>query len=78
MSPEAMAVSGPHMTAIDYSVVDSYEDMIYSCSAVLSTDLAITVIVREEMPAYFCGQKTLDEVTSIIENRVQTFLNERG
>ncbi|MCR5528227.1 MAG: extracellular solute-binding protein [Saccharofermentans sp.] len=78
MSPGAMAVSGPHMTAIDYSVIDNYETMILSCSSVLSTDTAIKVIVREEMPAYFSGQKTLDEVISIIENRVQTYLDERG
>jgi hypothetical protein len=29
------------------------------------------------MPAYFAGQKTLDDVISVIEDRVQTFLDER-
>ena len=51
--------------------------MINSCSAVSTTDAAITAIIREEMPAYFSGQKTLDEVISILEDRIQTFLDER-
>ena len=66
------------MTELDYSVADRYETMIRSCSSVSQTDTAVTVIVREEMPAYFSGQKTIEEVIDIMENRVQTFLNERG
>ena len=78
LSPEAMALYGSHMTELDYSVADRYETMIRSCSSVSQTDTAVTVIVREEMPAYFSGQKTIEEVIDIMENRVQTFLNERG
>ena len=38
----------------------------------------IALIIDEEMPAYFTGQKSLDEVIKIIENRAQTMLDERG
>ena len=72
-----MAMFGFDATPVDASVVDSYESMINSCSAVSTTDAAITAIIREEMPAYFSGQKTLDDVISIMEYRVQTFLDER-
>ena len=75
---EARALYGSHMTELDYSVVDDYENMIRSCSSISHTDPAVTVIVREEIPAYFAGQKTIEEVIDIVENRVQTFLDERG
>ncbi len=73
-----MAMFGFDATPVEASVIDSYESMINSCSAVSTTDAAITAIIREEMPAYFSGQKTLDEVISILEDRIQTFLDERG
>ena len=73
-----MAMFGIDPTPVDASVIDSYESMIDSCSAVSTTDAAITVIIREEMPAYFSGQKTIDDVISVMEDRVQTFLDERG
>lgn len=63
---------------IDPSLIQEYEDMIATCSHVASLDPAIMVIVKEEMPAYFSGQKTLDEVIALMENRVQTFMDERG
>ena len=63
---------------VDYSSIDEYESMIESCSYIDSVDPAIAVIIREEMPAYFSGQKTLDEVLILINDRTQTFLNERG
>ena len=72
-----MAMFGFDATPVEASVIDSYESMINSCSAVSTTDAAITAIIREEMPAYFSGQKTLDEVISVMEDRVQTFLDER-
>ena len=72
-----MAMYGIDTTPVDASVIDNYESMIDSCSAVSTTDAAITAIIREEMPAYFSGQKTLDDVISVMEDRVQTFLDER-
>jgi len=35
------------------------------------------MILIEEMPAYFLGQKDLDSVVKIVENRIQKVLDER-
>ena len=63
---------------IDDSVIGDFEDIMLSCSSVASLDPEIMIIVKEEIPAYFSGQKSLDEVIPIINNRVATFVNERG
>lgn len=65
-------------SVIDSSVIDNFENIINSCSQVASLDPEIMVIVKEEIPAYFAGQKTIDEVISILNDRVTTFMNERG
>ncbi len=66
------------MAPVDSSAIDRFESMIETCSQVASIDPAVMSIIREEMPAYFSGQKTLDDVIVIMEDRVQTFINERG
>ena len=66
------------MAPVDSSAIDRFESMIETCSQVSSIDPAVMSIIREEMPAYFSGQKTLDDVIVIMEDRVQTFINERG
>jgi len=40
-------------------------------------DQAVNIILIEEMPAYFLGQKDLDSVIKIIQDRVQKVLDER-
>ena len=77
-SPADLAMMHIDTTRIDMTVVDGFKEMIGAISGVESDDVAIDIIIREEMPAYFFGQKTLDEVIPILENRVQTFLDERG
>lgn len=59
-------------------VIYRYEDYIRSCTSSFGSDPAVTIIIREEMPGYFEGQKTLDEVIEIIMDRVSTYINERG
>ena len=54
------------------------EKIIQSCSRVSSVDPAIDNILTEEMPAYFTGQKDLDAVVNIAQDRVQKVLDERG
>ena len=34
-------------------------------------------ILIEEMPAYFAGQKTLEQVIPVMQNRIQKVLDER-
>ena len=54
------------------------ETIILSCSNMHSPDADINLILVEEMPAYFTGQKSLSDVISIAQERVQKVLNERG
>lgn len=67
-------------TGKDYSVqdIDFVESVILSCSKIKSEDSDISIILIEEMPAYFLGQKELDAVIEIAENRIQKVLDERG
>ena len=58
--------------------IDFIENIILSCSNILSEDSDISIILIEEMPAYFTGQKDLDAVIKIAENRIQKVLDERG
>jgi len=41
-------------------------------------DLEIYAIIQEEVQAYFQDQKSVDEVSALIQNRAQTLVYERG
>ena len=85
-SPEGSA------SAFDYSIgtdvtlpsklhnedIDNLERIILSCSKSDTSDAAIDMIIMEEMPAYFMGQKDLDAVIKIMQDRMQKVLDERG
>ena len=58
--------------------IDDLERIILSCSGMKAEDSAISIILIEEMPAYFTGQKDLDAVVNIAQDRVQKVLDERG
>ena len=60
-----------------YDQLDDLEKTIESCSKTNTQDASINVILVEEMPAYFSGQKDLDEVVKIAQDRVQKVLDER-
>ena len=61
----------------DQTVTDM-ENIILSCSRMKSGDANITLILIEEMPAYFMDQKNLEDVVAIAQDRVQKVLDERG
>lgn len=63
---------------VDYSRIEDFEELISSTSAWISTDAAVNAIIREEIPAFFEGDKTLDQIIEVLQNRVQTLLDERG
>lgn len=79
-------------TAFDYSIgtdvpiniefttddIDTLETIILNCSKMDSPDSAINLIISEEMPAYFLGQKDLSSVVKIMQDRMQKVLDERG
>ena len=58
--------------------INDVERIIFSCSGMYYADADINLILIEEMPAYFSGQKDLDEVIKIAQDRVQKVLDERG
>ena len=60
------------------SDIDNVEKIILSCSRMRSDNSAISMILIEEMPAYFLGQKDLDAVIKIAQDRLQKVLDERG
>ena len=66
------------MDPIPDTVIDDYRGIIESISSVSGMDSAVGSILLEELPAYFEGQKTIDEVISIITSRAQTIIDERG
>ena len=58
--------------------IDNIERIIFTCSKIEREDSDISIILIEEMPAYFLGQKSLDAVIKIAQNRAQKVLDERG
>lgn len=69
---------GIRVDPIPDTVIDDYRGIIESISSVSGMDSAVGSILLEELPAYFEGQKTIDEVISIITSRAQTIIDERG
>lgn len=63
---------------IDPVVIQNYKDAVNSCAYIPAIDSAVSIIIMEEMPAYYTGQKSFDDVIKIINNRVTTYINERG
>ena len=66
-----------HIKITEQTITD-LENIILSCSKMTSTDAAINLILIEEMPAYFSGQKPLSDVVTIAQDRAQKVLDERG
>ena len=62
---------------MEESDIDEFETVVTGLSGWYSTDGSVSAIIREEMPAYFSGQKTLDQVIPVLNDRVQTVLDER-
>ena len=58
--------------------IDFIENTILGCSGIKKEDSDISIILIEEMPPYFLGQKDLDAVIKIAEDRIQKVLDERG
>ena len=58
--------------------INNVERIILSCSTLEKSDADISKILVEEMPPYFLGQKDLDAVIKIAQDRVQKVLDERG
>ena len=75
---ESLIDMGYPFCEIDKKTIADFETMLNTCSVMAGEDTAISIIVCEEIPAYFTGQKSLDDVIKIINDRTQTYINERG
>ncbi|MBO4636613.1 MAG: extracellular solute-binding protein [Clostridiales bacterium] len=75
---EELAACGFFAEEVDEGVIDAYEGFIRAACTIEMTDPSVLNIIREEIGAYYEGQKTMEEIIPILENRVQTFVNERG
>ncbi|MCR5215047.1 MAG: extracellular solute-binding protein [Eubacterium sp.] len=58
------------------SETEDFRKLIESADELWVYDTGIAEIIREEALSYFQGDKSVDEVASIIQNRVNTYINE--
>ena len=56
--------------------MDEFRAMVESASGVWSYDNSLQEIISEEAMAYFKGEKSVDDVAAIIQNRATTYVNE--
>ena len=56
--------------------VDELVNFIFSINKCYYGNSDITTIINEEMPSFFSGQKSAQEVAKIIQSRAQLFVNE--
>jgi ABC-type glycerol-3-phosphate transport system substrate-binding protein len=56
--------------------VDTYTELIDSTTKIGGYNQSIMDIIVEESKSYFTGDKTVDEVADVIQNRVKTYVNE--
>lgn len=62
----------------DENSIDIYIDTLKNASRIVSLNPNIQLIVNEEIRAYFLGDKSIEEVAKIIEDRAQTVIDERN
>ena len=74
-SYSGMTLTGP---AADELAVQSFADTCIRNSNVTIADPTIAIIISEEIQPYFVGQKSIDEILEILQDRVETVMNERG
>lgn len=76
---EAMlALMGYNVQHMEESDVPGFEEFVGNISFMYVNDGSINSIIREEMPSFFEGQKTLDQILPVLTDRVSTVLDERS
>ena len=55
---------------------DDIRAMVEGATQILRTDEKLNAIISEEAESYFSGQKSLDVVVGIIQNRAETYISE--
>ena len=56
--------------------IDTYKKMIENSKGIWEPDQKVLDIVKEEAAAYFAGDKSVDDVCKVIQDRVTTYVNE--
>lgn len=56
--------------------MNAFDEVIQKTTKIYHCDTSIRKIIAEEVATYFNGQKTLEETSKIIQNRVSTYVNE--
>lgn len=70
-----------NQVAVDFNAKDCealFEDMIQSVTGVYNFNQALFDIVWSEAQAFFCGDKSAEEVTDIIQSKVSLYVAEQG
>ena len=62
---------------LDTALADKYIEQLSTATTSNFVYHSISLIIYEEIPAYFEGQKSFEEVAKVINDRAQTVLNER-
>ena len=66
------------MKPLSQEDVSKFYDYTVSVNSLNNMNIEITNIIAEEASAYYCGQKTAEEVADIIQNRVTVYINENS
>ena len=72
-----IADDGGEYIEVDERDISMIESLISDAAPGNMADRTVTGIINEEAEAYFSGDKTLEEVQKIIQDRVGTYLAER-
>jgi len=62
---------------LDTALADKYIEQLSTATTSSFVYHSISLIIYEEIPAYFEGQKSFEDVAKVINDRAQTVLNER-
>ncbi len=82
MDPPDIEVESDDMPPVEVIFTQEQADAclstIYQSDTLYYLDLDIYAIIEEEVQAFFQDQKSVEDVSALIQDRVQTLMNERG
>ena len=70
-------ISTTYYYAMEREAYDRYMEFFNSITRVAESDSKITEIVNEELKMFFAGQKTAQDTATVIQSRVQLYVNEQ-
>lgn len=77
-SPEYLMISEIEIEPMTAEQAEAYRDFINGLNTLAYQDREIISIILEEVSAYFYDQKSAEDVVALMENRVQTLIDERA